>query len=254
MPLKRWLSSSSLTSVLVAILMIALGYIYVAEVASHPEKSTELLVMVLGTGLAAWAGGWSAFSAERRRREEEEHKSRISAANKALFAAFVMHEAFKNLREYSADANGVRDHPNRALLMNSPQPGMMQAVRFDFDSISYFLDANDDVSAQALLELQNLEWHYAIVLSTVDMRGRAFDELHQAMASHQINNLPLEAIKHTYALQYDRLAALTDQLIATVDDGVKLAQQVDQRLREALAQQFPGQDFLRVNFEPKPAG
>src|SRR2546427_2893059 len=135
------------------------------------DKTIEQFSLIAGTFVAAWAGGWAAFSAERRTRDEMERKSRISAANKALFVVATMYNVFDNLRQFYIDKGNLRQDPNRALAIDSPQPGMMQVLHFDFDALNYFLDVDGATSSMALMELQLLDWHYQLLINTVELRA-----------------------------------------------------------------------------------
>ncbi len=208
----------------------------------------ELLVTMIATGIAAYVGGWAAFGAERERRAEEELKKQVSASNKAIFVAFTIYESLDNLRKYYIDKNGTRHSKFRAINMDSPQAGMMQCVSFDFDSLNFFLDADDDISASTLMELQVLDWHFRMVINTVELRARAVEELHKAMLAQPVVNITPENIQTVYSSHFMKLSALTDQFVTMVDDGIILAKKADDRLRAALALQFPKQDFLRVNY------
>lgn len=233
---------------LFVILSVVCLYYVGRLVVEHPDKAPELLVTMIATGIAAYVGGWAAFGAERERRAEEELKKRVSASNKAIFVAFTIYEALDNLRKYCIDKNGARTSKFRALTIDSPQAGMMQSVSFDFDSLNFFLDAEDDVSATTLMELQVLDWHFQMVRNTVELRARAAEELHNAMLAHYNENIAPETIQAVYGTHFKNLSTLTDQLVAMVDDGIVLAKKVDGRLRAALAHQFPNQDFLQVNY------
>jgi hypothetical protein len=73
------------------------------------------------------------------------------------------------------------------------------------------------------------------------------------LAQHNANIAP-ENIQTVYSTHFKKLCVLTDQLVTLVDDGIVLAKKADDRLRAALALQFPNQDFLRVNYvEQAPA-
>ncbi len=214
----------------------------------HPDKAPELLVTMIATGIAAYVGGWAAFGAERERRVEEELKKRVSASNKAIFVAFTIFESLDNLRRYCIDKDGARASQFRALEIDSPQAGMMQSVSFDFESLGFFLDADDKVSAITLMELQVLDWHYQMVRNTVELRARAAEELHGMMLAQHNANIAPENIQTVYSAHFQKLSALTDQLVTMVDEGIVLARKADGRLRAALALQFPDQEFLRVNY------
>jgi len=156
------------------------------------------------------------------------------------------------LRQFYIDVDGVRQNPQRALLMDSPQPGMMQTVHFDFDSINYFLDQDGDVCSMALMELQVLDWHFQVVVNTVELRSKAFDELHKQIQAHPVVNSTLDLIPTLYSAQYGRLATLTDHMIEQVDEGIASAKKMYTTMQTALQIMFPGQDFLKVNFVEQP--
>jgi hypothetical protein len=81
--------------ILVVACLFGAGLIYM-----HPDRQVDVAVAVLGTFLAAWAGGWAAFAAERRTNEDAERKACISAANKAIFTISSMFGVFENLHQF----------------------------------------------------------------------------------------------------------------------------------------------------------
>ena len=216
-----------------------------------PDKAVEQIGLIAATFVAAWAGGWAAFSAERNTRSEAERKARISAANKALFVIATMYNVFENLCRFYIDKGNLRNNPNRALMMDSPQPGMMEKLHFDFDELSYFLDAEGDVSSMALMELQVLDWHFQMLINTIELRAMAAEDLHKAIRAQPISNLTADSVPALYQMEYKKSLALTDQLIEFVDAGIKLTKEMNEKMKVALQQQFPGQGFLQINFAEK---
>lgn len=219
-----------------------------------PDRWLDQIPVVVATFVAAAAGGWAAFTAERRTREEAERKSRISAANKALFVIATMFNVFDNLRQFYIDAGDFRRSPNRVLMIDSPQPGMMQPLNFDFDSLNYFLEPDGDVSSMALMELQTLDWHYHLLVNTVELRASATEELHKAIKrAASAAFIDAEAAKGLAPSEYFKSEALTDQFIQLVDEGVRQTKGMYEAMHAALAQQFPTQNFLQVKFAAKPS-
>ena len=215
-------------------------------------RPADVVLMIVGTFLAAWAGGWAAFRAERNTRNDAEKQSRISAANRALFTVATLFNVFNNLRQHYIDAGNVRDRANRTLDVDSPQSGMMQEIHFDFDSLNYFLACDGDVSSMALMELQVLEWHYHVLVNTVELRAAAIVGLHRAIAAKPMVNASPDAIKAFFAAEWRRLDAITDQFILLVDDGISKTKQMNTKMQVALQSQYPSQSFLQINFEQKP--
>jgi hypothetical protein len=224
-------------------------------IATHQDifsgKLYEFAGTAIVTGIAAWVGGWAAFSSERKTREDAERKSRISSANKALFTIATIDNVFKNLRQFYIDIDNHRENPDRAFLMDSPQTGMMQVIHFDFDSINYFLDEDGEECSMALMELQVLDWHFQVVVNTIELRSKAFEDLHKAIKSNPIANITTQAIRTIYNAEYHRLAELTDQMIQQVDEGIIVTKKVYVMMLAALQLQFPGQSFLQIKFAEK---
>jgi hypothetical protein len=235
------------------ILVYIFGYfLFVCLIITHQDmfsdKFYEFVITGIITLIAAWAGGWAAFKAERSTREDAARKTRISAANKALYTVSIMFSLFNNFRQSYIDKNpNLRKDECRALLMDSPQPGMMQAVHFDFDSISYFLDQDGDVP-MVLVELQSLDWNFQMLLNTVEMRAQAMEELRILCNG----SLTILLVKQHYGMQLAKLNALTDTLIEMVDNGIDTTKRVDGMMRKALQLIFPSQSFLQINFSEKP--
>ncbi|SDY67679.1 hypothetical protein SAMN04515617_11913 [Collimonas sp. OK242] len=218
---------------------------------THHDRYVDLIVTVFGTFVAAWAGGWAAFSAERKTRDEAERNIRISSANKALFTIATMFNVFDNLRQFFIDHEDIRQSEDRAFLMDSPQPGMMQSLHFDFDSLNYFLDQDGELCSMALVELRVLDWHHQALLNTVELRAVAHDDLRKAVLSKNIPNLTHESLQTIFRAEYAKLAALTDQFIRQVDEGIATTKKMDNQMQIALQSIFPGQSFVQIRFAQK---
>jgi hypothetical protein len=233
--------------VIVAAFLFAGVLVYV-----HSDKYVELIVTVFGTFIAAWAGGWAAFSSERKTREQAERNARISAANKALFAIATMFNVFDNLRQFYIDHEGLRQSDRRAYQMDSPQPGMMQPLRFDFDSLNYLLDQDGELCSMALVELRVLDWHHQALVNTVELRAIAHDDLRKAVLSKDAAEITPDMLPTMFKAEYTKLASLTDQFIKQVDEGIVATKRMDNQLQIALQSIFPGQSFLQIRFAQKP--
>lgn len=218
-----------------------------------PDKLVELASIAIATLIAAWAGGWAAFKAERETQESNRRAERISAANKAIFTIAMAYTAYENLRQHAIDKDGVRNDPDRALKMDSPQAGMMRKIQFNFDELSFLLDQQGELSSMVLMELMLFEWQYQVLLQTVESRAQVFEELHIAIQANPIGNHSPAAIKTRFAAQYTKLDALTDQLIEIVDTGLISSKDINIKVQSALQQQFLGQSFLQINFQQAPA-
>ena len=217
----------------------------------HNDKYVELIVTIFATFVAAWAGGWAAFNAERKTREEAERNARISAANKALFAIATMFNVFDNLRRFYIDHEGARQSEDRAFVMDSPQPGMMQPLHFDYDSLNYLLDQDGELCSMALVELRVLDWHHQALLNTVELRAMAHDDLRKAAFSHSPPRLTRDALQADFKAEYAKLAALTEQFILQVDEGIAATQKMAHEFQIALQSIFQGQSFLQIRFAQK---
>ena len=234
-------------------LFVAAFLFFCVLIYSHNDKYFELIVTVFGTFVAAWAGGWAAFNAERKTREEAERNARISAANKALFDIATMFNVFDNLRCFYVDHKGVRQSADRTFLMDSPQPGMMQPLHFDYNSLNYLLDQDGELCSMALMELQVLDWHHQALLNTIELRAMAHDGLRKAAFSKSPPTLTSEALQADFKAEYTKLAALTDQFIRQVDEGIDATKMMNNQLQIALQSIFQGQSFLQIRFIQKPS-
>jgi len=201
------------------------------------------------TFLAAWAGGWAAFRAERKSRLDNERKGQISAANRAIFAIAQIYMVYGNLRDFFLPDAHLRQDPDRALKVNSPQPGMLSDIRFNFDELSFLLDMEGDHDVSALMELMLLEWRYRVLVVTTNSRATAVDDLHKTMAQRRLANLPPGGGAVFYAQEHAKATALTDQLTELIEDGLKYTKEVNAKLQTTLKRQFPNQSFLQVNFQ-----
>jgi len=220
--------------------------------AEYSGKALEALSVLFTTLIGAWAGAAAAFYSERKAREGKETASRISAANKAVFAIAQMYMVLENLREFYIDKDNARRDPNRALKMDSPQPGMVKEIGFNFDELSFFLDQPGNSSAQILMELMLLEWKYQIVHQTVELRANAIGELRREMQARplaNINQIGVDGIRQFYNAPYMRVESLTDQFSTVVDDGIKTTRETNANLQKSLEGLFTGQGFLQINFQ-----
>ena len=148
----------------VACLFLGFAAMYPGPFFELLEKLVELFIV---TFLAAWAGGWAAFSAERSAQEIDKRNARWSSANKAIFKLSQAYEMLENLRRFYIDVDNVRNDPDRALKMNSPQPGMMARIEFNFDELTFLLDQQGDAAPSALQALMMFEWHMRIMHQSV---------------------------------------------------------------------------------------
>lgn len=229
-------------------LIVASLFLAAVLVAVHYERWAELLVSVAGTFISAWAGGWAAFRAERETRAEAERNARISSANKAIFALAMMFNMFENLRQFYIDREGARTNPMKAIVMDSPQPGMLQPVRIDHDSLAFLLDQAGDECSMALAGLRMLDWRQQVALSTVETRAAASSELRQSMKERPVANWTPETLPNLYPAEYGRLASLTDQFVEQVDESINAIREAEVALQRALQTIFPGQSFVQVRF------
>jgi hypothetical protein len=242
---------SKINGLLVAFIVVALLFAGVL-IYTHNEKSVDLIVSVVGTFIAAWAGGWAAFSAERKTREQAERNARLSNANKTLFTIATMFNVFDNLRRFFIDHERVRHSEYRAIQMDSPQPGMMQPLHFDYDSLNYFLDQDGELCSMALVELRVLDWSHLALLNTVELRAVAHDDLRKAVLSKNVPDLTLGMLPTLFSAEYRKLSALTDQFIKQVDEGIVATKRMEGQFQTALQKVFPGQSFLQVRFAQQP--
>jgi len=238
--------SSVISTPLLILLAVSLSiYFFV-----HSERLTDNVIILIATFVGGWAGGRAAFSEERMTREDKEHKARISAANRALFKISIFYDQFNNIRQYYIDADNARNDEFCAMHMNSPVPGIMQDITFDLDSISYFLDAEGECG-MVLKELQVLEWLYKVLVTTVDLRAKAYEELMNCVSTTIMPERTPESIRQVFFREYLKLNELTTQFVSLVDEGTQKAIEVDKKMRDALQLQFGTDDFLKVNFETK---
>lgn len=241
-----WPVAGGLLGFMLFFLLLATGGLITPD--HIPDKAVDLLGVTVATFVAAWAGGWAAFRAERETQDINRKNSRISAANKAIFKIATAYTVFENLRQHYIDFNAVRNDPDRALKMDSPQPGMLSEIKFNFDELSFFLDQPGNISSDVLMELMMFEWQYQVLFQTIEHRAKASEELHTAMQARPVANLEPDGIKTIYPVPYQKLDATTTQMIESVDAGLINAKEVNRKLQLALQQLFPEQSFLQINF------
>jgi hypothetical protein len=191
------------------------------------DKVPEFAITAIATLIAAWAGGWAAFKAERDTQTMNRRNGQISAANRAIFKIAQVYTVFENLRQYTIEP--YRTNSNRARSMDSPQPGMLPDITFNFDELSFMLDHPGE-APQALNELMLLEWKYRVLLITVEHRARAAEA--HARGDHLALNM---------------LSGLTDQMVTSVDDGLSDSKDTYRQILTTLAKLYPDQTFLRIS-------
>jgi hypothetical protein len=212
------------------------------------EKGVDTLILIAATFVGAWAGGAAAFRVERRTQETSARSAQISAANKAIFAIAAAYQVYENLRAFFIDVNGSRNHPQRALKIDSPQPGMLERISFDFDALSFLLDQSGEASSQIVMELMLFQWKYQVLYQTIEHRASAAQECHRAVTTNPPADRSLAGIMVAFPGEYQKLDATTEQFIASVDDGLQNCVQLNSKFQAVLQQLFPGQNFLQINF------
>jgi hypothetical protein len=136
--------------------------------------------------------------------------------------------------------------------MDSPQPGMMQPLHFDYDRLNYFLNQDGELCSMALAELRVLDWFHLALLNTVELRAVAHDDLRKAVLSKNVPDLTLDGLPILFSVEYSKLSGLTEQFIKQVDDGIIATKKMENQLQIALQRVFPGQSFLQVRFAEQP--
>ena len=228
----------------IACLVLGFSAMYPGYMPDLLAKNVETLV---ATSAAAWAGGWAAFRAERNTQEINKRNSRLSYANKAIFQISQAYEMMENLRRYYIVADNWRNDPDRALKMNSPQPGMMARIEFNFDELSFLLDQKGDAPA-ALQALMIFDWQLRVLHETIEQRARAREQLELVIQQIPALAKSAEAIRGVAHVPYAKLEAHTDQMIESVDSGLITAIAVYGQLQAICAEIILGQTILRVNF------
>jgi hypothetical protein len=136
--------------------------------------------------------------------------------------------------------------------MDSPQPGMMQPLHFDYDRLNYFLNQDGELCSMALVELRVLDWSHLALLNTVELRAVAHDDLRKAVLSKNVPDLTLDMLPTLFSAEYRKLSALTDQFIKQVDEVIVATKKMEGQFQIALQKVFPGQSFLQVRFAQQP--
>ncbi len=216
--------------VLCALIGLALFYIFMVmdvSFAWHSNKVSELIITVIVTGIAAWAGGAAAFRAERTTREINLRNKQISAANRAIFKLDQLFNLYLNLKESMVDPS--RNDEHRFRTMGSPQPGMLPLITFNFDELSFLLDRPGE-GLKLLEELLVLEWKYQVLMITVDHRARFLEAYVRSQDNRAIN----------------ALTASTNQMIENIDLVPAAAKKAYLLFCSVLTETFPGQAFLRI--------
>ena len=90
-------------------------------------------------------------------------------------------------------------------------------------------------------------------LNVVELRAEAHEDLRNAVFSKNIQNLTQESMQTIFRAEYSKLAALTDQFIMQVDEGIALTVRMNTQMQVALQSVFPGQSFLQIKFAEKPS-
>ena len=193
----------------------------------YSNKVPELIITVIVTGIAAWAGGAAAFRAERTTREINLRNKQISAANRAIFKLDQLFNLYLNLKESMVDP--CRSDEHRFRTMDSPQPGMLPVITFNFDELSFLLDRPGE-GLKLLEELLVLEWKYQVLMITVDHRARFLEAY---VRGHDL-------------LAINALTASTNQMIENIDLVPAAAKKAYLLFCSVLTETFPGQTFLRI--------
>jgi len=206
------------------------------------------LLLMLVTALGAFAGGWAAFSAERRTENQNKIAAHVSAANKAIFQIARLYLICENLNDQFI--KGERENKLRAVIISSPPKNFVPNFHFAFDELSFLLDFPDNTEAPNLLfELIRYEDNYNILVGTIDARAEAMETFAQtrhtppvvANAPQNVEVMP----------EFRKLQALTDGMITGIDTTITESKRIYDQLRAVLQQHFQGQEFVKWDYTVK---
>lgn len=225
-------------------LLIVLFLLYKAFNVSTHAVFLQISTTLLGTLVAAWAGGLAAFRSEQKRKESEIKDLRITAANNAIFYINVIKYEVNRLNDNYLQPALERGDSN--LSMSTPPKHFLKEISFDHSSIGFLLLANPDCCPQSVWGLNQLEDYYRTIVSLNALRTDAIEQLYEI--DHgilQITFPGIHGVRQEFLRQ--RIGEYTTLFIHDVGACISLATEVEASLRQCLETLFPDQDFLTFN-------
>lgn len=118
------------------------------------------------TLFASFAGAWAAFKLQSADKARDIRRANITAANRALL---TMMQQANTLRLYQTDhINPHREHSGRHFAIRPTLPYELEALRFDFGSLSFFDSPKEQ---QLLFDLSIEERRFIEALRAVNARS-----------------------------------------------------------------------------------
>ena len=207
-----------------------------------------MLIIALATIAAAFSGSWYAFKLQNRHEKREQIRRNIEASNRAIYTVYDLWNVQKQyLKEIVLPYKGKDD----AWLNMSPTvKGMHEIIKFNVSNLGFLLSAGKpNVYVNLLLE----EKRYRILLYLIEERSElVFGNLNPKLESlgcqpgAAVDQGALET--HLGPDLMNKLKILTDSIISHVEENTASLESLQTKLQEYLAEIYPSEKFITVQF------
>ena len=229
------------------VLMIA-AFVIGATLMAYAEEISMLpyiqsLSGPFATLIAAFVGAWYAYKLQLAHLEKERTKDQVEAGNRAIFELGRTYNKFNAIKQQFIEEH--RNNSARHVLI-LPMAGDIEALEFNFDSLSFLVDSEDP---NLLGKLAMFEQEVASTLGVIEQRSHMHVEVVQPAVEsleQKTGELMLvEQIEKELGTRYAKtLKMLTDYMIDGVDRVVSMAEHHIEELNNILHTKYPGHKII----------
>jgi hypothetical protein len=207
----------------------------------------EILLALVGT----FFGAYAAFILERRDRERERLNEDIAQGNLALLTLWQMWEVVSGFKKSVVDM--APDDHGRWLNMNVTLPEQEHQFHFEPSKLYFLFESKDK---QLLADLILEERRFYSLIQEINKRSdlmlnKVWPRLTAAGIERARQYYEVSEINRIVGAGYLAEArVLADGLVAHTNENFDSFQVTFKRLRAILLEQFPGKNFIKIDFDP----
>lgn len=215
------------------------------------DKLYEFVATGIVTFVAAWAGGWAAFNAERttrERKEKEDIKRRnIVNGNSSIFTLIRMLNKLVGLQRQIIEP--IRDSHSRFLDMPPTAIVEKDDIKLNIENLYFLLETVDmNLLAEVIIE----EERYRSAIDAINLRSQLHLHEVQPLLEHngfvQGGNYSFAEIEGMLGQRlYATIILATDQAIDHVDKAVVSIKTVSDKLTASLKKQYPDEKIIKFD-------
>lgn len=211
-------------------------------------KVYEFVVTGIVTFLAAWAGGWAAFNAERttrERKEEEEFKRHVIVnGNSAIFTLMRMANKLANIQRQIIDPE--RDSPVRYISMRPLRVQEKDDVRLNIEGLYFLLETDD---RNLLGEISAAEEYYKGAIDALNGRSQLhLDDVQPLLESGGFESGGSYSHEELAAMLgvriYESIQLATNEAVDHIDMALLRIKGVSGELSVSLKKQYPSEKII----------